>query len=139
VLLLVLGVLLRPCCCVVACHALQAAVNMDKRNPLARFEIAGVLTALDQCQEALAELRELQVTTAMHDAHTSSMQCCLQPTCEALLQILSALFPHDEFCVAGLRCLTSPPGHDAYFTHFLYITTCCKQAWFEVACVLIFV
>eukprot|EP00775_Hariotina_reticulata_P006606 gene6606-6834_t len=58
------------CCCGIALRKmnrldealqqLRVAVTRDRRNPLARLEIAGVLTSLDQCQDALAELRELQ-------------------------------------------------------------------------------
>jgi hypothetical protein len=40
---------------------LQCAIAIDGRNPLARFEAAGVLAALERHQEALAELAALQV------------------------------------------------------------------------------
>jgi thioredoxin-like negative regulator of GroEL len=51
------GVVWCPLCCV-----LQAAIALDSRNPLARFELAGVLMAQERLQEALAELQELAVS-----------------------------------------------------------------------------
>jgi cytochrome c-type biogenesis protein CcmH/NrfG len=42
---------------------LQAAISLDSRNPLARFELAGVLMAQERLQEALQELQELAVSS----------------------------------------------------------------------------
>lgn len=46
----------------VCCTLLQAAIALDSRNPLARFELAGVLMAQERLQEALRELQELAVS-----------------------------------------------------------------------------
>jgi hypothetical protein len=40
----------------------QCAIAIDGRNPLARFEAAGVLAAMERHTEALAELQALQVS-----------------------------------------------------------------------------
>jgi hypothetical protein len=44
-----------------AVPCLQCAIAIDGRNPLARFEAAGVLAAMERHQEALTELQALQV------------------------------------------------------------------------------
>lgn len=42
---------------------LQAAISLDIRNPLARFELAGVLMVQERLQEALQEMQELAVSS----------------------------------------------------------------------------
>lgn len=42
----------------------QAAISLDGRNPLARFEVAHVLMALERHGEALGELQQLQARCA---------------------------------------------------------------------------
>jgi cytochrome c-type biogenesis protein CcmH/NrfG len=42
---------------------LQAAISLDSRNPLARFELAGVLMAQERLQDALQEMQELAVSS----------------------------------------------------------------------------
>ena len=37
----------------------QEAIDLDRRNPLARYERSNVLTMLDRCEEALEELKLL--------------------------------------------------------------------------------
>jgi len=41
---------------------LQAAIALDAHNPLARFELAGVLMAQERLEEALRELQQLAVS-----------------------------------------------------------------------------
>lgn len=43
---------------------LQIAIAIDSRNPLARFEAAGVLASLERHEEALVQLKQLTVSTA---------------------------------------------------------------------------
>lgn len=47
------------CSCAVCC-ALQEAIDLDGKNPLARYERAAVLAAQDRPAEALAELTALR-------------------------------------------------------------------------------
>lgn len=44
---------------------MQAAIALDGHNPLARFELAGVLMAQERLEEALQELHELAVRGAL--------------------------------------------------------------------------
>jgi anaphase-promoting complex subunit 3 len=43
-----------------ALHMLQAAINKDPKNPLAKFQKAAVLMAEDRLEEALSELQALK-------------------------------------------------------------------------------
>ena len=45
-----------------AIKGLQAAIRADPANPLARFELAGVLLGQERFQEALQELTRLRVS-----------------------------------------------------------------------------
>lgn len=49
-------------CC---CSLLQAAIALDGRNPLARFELANVLMAQERPEEALQQLQELAVSSQL--------------------------------------------------------------------------
>ena len=48
------------------CWCLQAAIDADPKNPLAKFEKAAVLISQEQYQPALAELEALKVPPCLH-------------------------------------------------------------------------
>lgn len=64
-------------CCV--CSLLQAAIALDAHNPLARFELAGVLMAQERLEEALRELQQLAVSCVllyiMHGCWLHAVDC----------------------------------------------------------------
>lgn len=75
---------------------IQVAIAIDSRNPLARFEAAGVLTSLERHEEALGQLRQLAVSvTVEHRAHGV---CMLSATTHA---------PHLSLAATAL---CSPPS-----------------------------
>ena len=74
------------------CRCLQCAIAIDGRNPLARYEAAGVLAALERPQEALAELMALQVGLAgTHSSGICTMQDTLCRTPEVYTQSMVLL------------------------------------------------
>jgi hypothetical protein len=49
---------------------MQAAIALDTRNPLARFELANVLMAQERLEEALQQLQELAVSARLKRCNT---------------------------------------------------------------------
>lgn len=62
---------------------LQAAIALDNRNPLARFELSGVLMAQERLQEALKEVQELAVSsqTQLQGLRSSTCSSALREKC----------------------------------------------------------
>lgn len=64
------------------CHAcrgvlMQAAIALDTRNPLARFELANVLMAQERLEEALQQLQELAVSARLKRCNTGIHACLI--------------------------------------------------------------
>lgn len=57
---------------------MQAAIALDTRNPLARFELANVLMVQERLEEALQQLQELAVSTAEVEPSCVPASCICQ-------------------------------------------------------------
>jgi predicted Zn-dependent protease len=71
---------LRIWTCCHACRGVltQAAIALDTRNPLARFELANVLMAQERLEEALQQLQELAVSAPVEvQTLASTLGVCL--------------------------------------------------------------
>ena len=54
------------------CTTVQTAIDLDPKNPLAKFERAAVLMSLEHLDEALAELHALKVWIPAHQSVDST-------------------------------------------------------------------